>query len=57
MYTRSRMIEPPVLSIRHAMVLLNNLHYPNVVLHARVTDHIREFFNALDLAAEIWKRS
>ena len=34
------------------MVLLNNLHYPNVVLPARVTDHIREFFNALDLAAE-----
>ena len=46
------MIEPPVLSLRPAMVLLNNAHYPNVVLPTRVTDHIREFFNALDLVAE-----
>ena len=34
------------------MVLLNNVHYPNVILPARATDHIREFFNALDLVAE-----
>ena len=34
------------------MVLLNNVHYPNDLLPARVTDHICEFFNALDLAAE-----
>ena len=52
MYAGSRMIEPPVLSLRPAMVLLNNVHYPNVVLPARVTDHIREFFNALDLPAD-----
>ena len=52
MYARSRMIEPPVLSLRPTMLLLNNAHYPNVVLPARVTDHIREFFNALDVFAE-----
>ena len=34
------------------MVLLNNQHYPNVVLPARVTDHIQNFFNSLDLVAE-----
>ena len=33
------------------MVLLNNAHYPNVVLPARVTVHIQDFFNALDLVA------
>ena len=48
MYQRSRMIEPPVLSLRLAMVLLNNVHYPNVVLHARTIDHICNFFNAID---------
>ena len=42
------MIEPPVLSLRHGMVLLNNSHYPNVVLPTRMTDHIRNFFNAID---------
>ena len=52
MYAGSRMIEPPVLSLRPAMVLLNNVHYPNVVLPARVTYHIRQFFNALDLVVE-----
>ena len=52
MYAISRVIEPPVLSLRPAMVLLNNVNYPNAVLPARVTDHIREFFNALDLVAE-----
>ena len=34
------------------MVLLNNAHYPNVVLPARVTDHIQLFFNTLGLVAE-----
>ena len=33
------------------MVLLNNAHYPNVVLPARVTDHIQLFFNTLGLVA------
>ena len=51
-YARSRQIEPSVLSLRPAMVLLNNLHYPNVVLPARVTDHIQNFFHTLDLVAE-----
>ena len=51
-YARSRQIEPSVLSLRPAMVLLNNQHYPNAVLPARVTDHIQEFFHALDLVAE-----
>ena len=46
------MIEPPVLSLRPAMVLLNNAHYPNVVLPARTTDHIRNFFIALDQVVE-----
>ena len=43
------MIEPSVLSLRPAMVLLNNAHYPNFVLPARVTVHIQDFFNSLDL--------
>ena len=30
------------------MVLLNNAHYPNGVLLARTTDHIRNFFNAIN---------
>ena len=30
----------------------NNVHYPNVVLPARVTDHIRNFFIALDQVVE-----
>ena len=47
-YSRSRMIEPSVLSLRPAMVLLNNAHYPNVVMPARITNHIRNFFIALD---------
>ena len=34
------------------MVLLNNVHYPNIVSPARVTDHIHDFFIALDLVAE-----
>ena len=51
-YARSRLIEPPVLSLRPIMVLLNNTHYSNVVLPARVTDHIQLFFNTLGLAAE-----
>ena len=51
-YARSRQIEPSVLSLRPAMVLLNNQHYPNAVLPARVTDHIQDFFHALDLVAE-----
>ena len=51
-YARSRQIEPSVLSLRPAMVLLNNQHYPNFVLPARVTDHIQDFFNTLDLVAE-----
>ena len=38
------MVEPPVLSLRPSMVLLNNAHYPNVILPARITDHIRDFF-------------
>ena len=46
------MIEPPVLSLRPTMLLLNNAHYPNVVLPARVTDHILGFFNALDRVVE-----
>ena len=51
-YARSRLIEPSVLSLRPAMVLLNNAHYPNVVQPARVTDHIQQFFNTLGLVAE-----
>ena len=47
-YQRSRMIDPPVLSLRPAMVLLNNDHYPNVIIPARITDPIHEFFNACD---------
>ena len=47
-YQRSRMVEPPVLSLRPTMVLLNNAHYPNVVLPTRITDPIHELFNALD---------
>ena len=31
------------------MVLLNNAHYPNIVLPSRVTVHIQDFFNTLDL--------
>ena len=50
-YARSRLIEPSVLSMWPAMVLLNNAHYPNVVLPARVTVHIQDFFNSLDLVA------
>ena len=50
-YAKSRLIEPSVLSLRPAMVLLNNAHYPNVVLRARVTVHIQDFFNSLDLVA------
>ena len=46
------MIEPPILSLMPAMVLLNNAHYPNVVLPARTTDHIRNFFIALDQVVE-----
>ena len=42
------MIEPPVLSLRPAMVLLNNVHYPNVVFPARITNHIRNFFNVIE---------
>ena len=34
------------------MELLNNAHYPNAVLPARVTDHIQMFFNTLGLVAE-----
>ena len=30
-YARSRLIEPSVLSLRPAMVLLNNQHYPNAI--------------------------
>ena len=30
------------------MILLNNAHYPNAILPARITNPIREFFNALD---------
>ena len=48
-YARSRLIEPSVISLRPAMVLLNNAHYPNVVLPARVTVFIQYFFNTLDL--------
>ena len=33
------------------MVLLNNAHYPNDMLPARVTVHIQDFFNTLDLFA------
>ena len=51
-YARSRLIEPSVLSLRPAMVLLNNAHYPNAVLPARVTVHIQYFFNSLDLVAD-----
>ena len=52
MYARSRLIEPQVLSLRPAMVLLNNAHYPNAIISARVTDHIQQFFNSLGLVAE-----
>ena len=51
-YARSRLIEPSVLSLRPAMVLLNNAHYPNVVIPARITNHIRQFFNTLGLVVE-----
>ena len=51
-FARSRQIEPPVLSLRPAMVLLNNAHYPNAVMPARVTDHIQIFFDTLGLVAE-----
>ena len=34
------------------MVLLNNAHYPNDVLRARVTDHLCDFFIAFDLVAQ-----
>ena len=51
-FARSRQIEPPVLSLRPAMVLLNNAHYPNAVMPARVTDHIQIFFDSLGLFAE-----
>ena len=51
-FARSRQIEPPVLSLRPAMVLLNNAHYPNAVMPARVTDHIQIFFDTLGLFAE-----
>ena len=51
-YARSRMIEPSVLSLRPAMVLLNNAHYPNAVNPARITDHIQQFFNTLGLVVE-----
>ena len=47
-YQRSRMIEPPVLSLRPAMGLLNNAHYPNTILPARIIDHIHNFFNNID---------
>ena len=48
-YARSRLIKPSDLSLRPATVLLNNAHYPNDVLPARVTVHIQDFFNTLDL--------
>ena len=51
-YARSRLIEPSVLSLRPAMVLLNNAHYPNAVNPARITDHIRQFFITLGLVVE-----
>ena len=51
-YARSRLIEPSVLSLRPAMVLLNNAHYPNAVIPARITDHIRQFFITLGLVVE-----
>ena len=51
-YARSRLIEPPVLSLRPAMVLLNNQHYPNAINPARITDHIRQFFISLGLVVE-----
>ena len=34
------------------MVLLNNAHYPNAVIPARITDHIHQFFNTLGLVVE-----
>ena len=52
MYARRRLIEPQVLSLRPAMVLLNNAHYPSDVLPVRVTDHIQQLFNSLGLVAE-----
>ena len=51
-YARSRLIEPSVLSLRPAMVLLNNQHYPNAINPARITDHIRQFFISLGLVVE-----
>ena len=51
-YARSRLIEPSVLSLRPAMVLINNTDYPNVVNPARITDHIRQFFITLGLVVE-----
>ena len=51
-YARSRLIEPSVLSLRPAMVLLNNQHYPNAINPARITDHIRQFFITLGLVVE-----
>ena len=52
MYARSRMIFTSVLSLRPAVVLLNNAHYPNAVSPYRVTDHIRDFFIALDFVSQ-----
>ena len=52
-YTISRLIEPSVLSLRPAMVLFKNANYPIVVLPARVTVHIQELFNSLDLVAAV----
>ena len=43
MYARNRLIEPSVLSLRPAMVLLNNAQYPNVLLPVRVTIFILRF--------------
>ena len=52
-YARNRLIEPSVLSLRPVMVLLNNAHYPNAVIPARITDHIHQFFNTLGLVVEV----
>ena len=53
MYSIRRLFEPQVLSLRPIMVLLNNAHYPNVVIPARVTNHIQQFFNSIGLVAEV----
>ena len=42
------MVDPLVLSLIPSMVLLNNAHYPNAILPARITDHIHDFFNVID---------